>query len=78
MCYAYSSAFDIIVRYKEFLAKQAMSEFLAPGRLNPLTSALHGCIFKSDAIELLEKGGAFTCRNLIPGSTDGKPGLVIP
>jgi hypothetical protein len=42
-----------------------MSELLASCQGNPLVAALCGYIFEPYAIELLEKGGTFTCRQLV-------------
>jgi hypothetical protein len=48
---------------------------------NPLTAALCGYIFEPYAIELLEKGGTFKCREVVHGNKRIKPDettLVIP
>ena len=46
-----------------------MKELLASCDGNPLTAALCGYIFEQYAIELLERGGEFTCRRLVHGNT---------
>jgi hypothetical protein len=40
---------------------------------NPLTAALCGNIFEMYAVELLEKGGTFKCRELVQGNKKIKP-----
>jgi len=80
VCYASKTALDIIVRSKRIEAKRKMSELLDSCQGNPLTAALCGYIFESHAIELLEKGGTFKCRELVRGNKKIKPGettLVI-
>jgi hypothetical protein len=50
-----------------------MKELLASCDGNPLTAALCGYIFEQYAIELLERGGEFTCRMLVHGNTIMQP-----
>jgi hypothetical protein len=63
----------IIVRHKGNEAKRRMSELLAFCQGNPVIAALCGYIFEPYAIELLEEGGAFKCRELVHGSKRIKP-----
>ncbi|RKP15961.1 hypothetical protein ROZALSC1DRAFT_18145, partial [Rozella allomycis CSF55] len=65
--YASQKALDIIVRNKGKEARGRMSELLESCQGNPLTAALCGYIFEPYAIELLEKGGTFKCRELVSG-----------
>jgi hypothetical protein len=81
VCYASQTALNIIVRQKGNEAKHRMSELLASCQGNPLTAALCGYIFEPYAIELLEKGGTFKCRELVHGNKKIKPSettLAIP
>ncbi len=50
-----------------------MSELLDWCEEYPLTAALCGYIFESHAIELLENGGIFKCRELVNGNQRIKP-----
>jgi hypothetical protein len=50
-----------------------MRQLLASCEGNPLTATLCGYIFESYAIESLEKGGKFTCRELVSGNTKVQP-----
>jgi hypothetical protein len=54
-----------------------MRDLLASCAGNPLSAALCGYIFEPYAIELLERGGTFTCRQLVRGNTKIKP-IEIP
>ncbi|KAI8894625.1 hypothetical protein BC833DRAFT_651928 [Globomyces pollinis-pini] len=65
--YASETALDIIVANKGIDAKQKILELLESSAGNPLTASLCGYIFEPFAIELLEKGGKFTCRQLVSG-----------
>ena len=79
--YASEAALNIIVAEKGIKAKHQMSELLQSCQGNPLSSALCGYIFEPYAIELLEKGGSFTCRQLVGGIKRIKSGettLEIP
>jgi hypothetical protein len=73
VCYASQTALNIIVRHKGNEAKSRMSELLASCQGNPLIATLCGYIFEPYAIELLEKGGAFKCRELVHGNKRIKP-----
>ncbi len=73
LCYASQAALDVIVRHKGNEAKYRMRELLASCEGNPLTTALCGYIFQSYAIELLEKGGSFKCRELVHGNRISGP-----
>jgi hypothetical protein len=58
-----------------------MQDLLASCEESPLTAALCGYIFEPYAIELLERGGTFACRQLVYGNTKIKPNdttLYIP
>ena len=44
---------------------------------NPLTATLCAYIFEPYALQLLEKGGTFTCRQLVHRNTRIKPGEFI-
>lgn len=50
-----------------------MSELLASCQENPIIAALGGYIFEPSAIELLETGGTFKCRELVHGNKRIKP-----
>ena len=79
--YASEAALNIIVAEKGTKAKHKMSELLESCQGNPLSSALCGYIFEPYAIELLEKGGSFTCRQLVGGRkrfNSGETTLEIP
>jgi hypothetical protein len=81
VCYASQTALNIIVRHKGNEAKRRMRELLPSCQGNPLTAALCGYIFEPYAIELLEKGGVFKCRELVHGNKRIEPDettLVIP
>jgi hypothetical protein len=71
--YASQTALDIIVRNKGLEARNKMRNLLASCEGNPLTAALCGYVFEPYAIELLEKGGTFTCRQLVRGNTRNIP-----
>jgi hypothetical protein len=71
--YASAEAFDIIVQQKGEEARLQMRQLLASCKGNPLTAALCGYIFESYAIESLEKGRKFTCRELVGGNTKVQP-----
>jgi hypothetical protein len=73
VCYASQAALNVIVRNKGNEAKRRMSELLASCQGNPLIAALCGYIFEPYAIELLEKGGTFKCRELVHGNKRIKP-----
>jgi hypothetical protein len=81
VCYA-SQAAHVIIRKKGDEAKYRMREILASCEGNPLTAALWCCyIFEPYAIELLEKGGSFKCRELVLGNRRIRPverTLLIP
>ena len=79
--YASATALDIIVANKGAKAKHKMAELLESSAGNPLTASLCGYIFEPYAFELLEKGGDFTCRQLVHGNKKLKPAdtvLTIP
>jgi hypothetical protein len=71
--YASQAALNVIVRNKGNEAKRRMSELLASCQGNPLMAALCGYIFEPYAIELLERGGSFRCRQLVHGNKRIKP-----
>ena len=72
--YASPTALNIIFRFKGKDAKRQKLELLESCDGNPLSAALCGYIFEQYAIELLEKGGNFSCRQLFRGSEKNKPG----
>lgn len=81
MSYASETALDIIVANKGAEAKHKMAELLESSAGNSLTASLCGYIFENYAFELLEKGGDFTCRQLVLGNKKLKPAdtvLTIP
>ncbi|KAL3815268.1 hypothetical protein ACHAXA_001880 [Cyclostephanos tholiformis] len=81
VCYASPTALNIIVKYMGDEAKHRMRTLLASCEGNPLTAALCGYIFEPYAIELLERGGTFPCRQLVHGNNKIKPNdttLYIP
>ena len=71
--YASLNALSIIVRCRGEEARCRMRDLLASCEGNPLTAALCGYIFEPYAIELLERGGTFTCRQLVHGNTNIQP-----
>ena len=73
VCYASPTALNMIVQKKASEARNKMRDLLASCEGNPLTAALCGYIFEPYAIELLEKGGNFTCRKLAHGNTQSVP-----
>jgi hypothetical protein len=75
--YASPTALNIIVKNKGYEAKQRIREFLTGSEGNVLIAALCGYIFEPYAIELLEKGGTFTCRQLVSGNKRTKPNEMI-
>ena len=80
--FASQAALNVIVRNKGNEAKLRMTELLASCQGNPLIAALCGYIFEPYAIELLEKGGSFFCRELVSGvnkrNRPAETTLVIP
>jgi hypothetical protein len=81
VCYASETALEIIVQKKRIEAKRKFRSLLAAPEWNPLPAALCEYIFESHAIDVLQKGGKFTCRQLVHGNTNNKPKnteLVIP
>ncbi len=71
--YSSPAAVNIIVREKRKEIDLKMKEFFASHEGNPLTAALCGYIFEPYAIELLEKGGSFRCRELVNGKVKIEP-----
>ena len=71
--YASKTALNIIFRQKTIESKRKMKGLIASCDGNPLTAALCGYIFEQYAIELLERGGEFTCRRLVHGNTIMQP-----
>jgi hypothetical protein len=81
VCYVSQTALNIIATEKEYEAKRRMRELLSACEGNPLTAALSGYIFEAYAIDLLEKGGSFDCRQLVHGNKKREPDettLYIP
>ena len=79
--YASATALDIIIAKMGAEAKRKMQQLLESSAGNPLTASLCGYIFEPYALELLEKGGNFTCRKLVHGNTTNMPAdtvLTIP
>jgi hypothetical protein len=68
LSYASKTALDIIVEKKGYDVKLKMPQLLQSCEVNPLIAALCGRIFETHAIDLLEKGGAFKCRELVCGN----------
>jgi hypothetical protein len=73
VCYASPTALNIIVQHKVIEARLNMRDLLASCEGNPLTATLCGYVFEPYAIELLERGGVFTCRQLVCGNTKIQP-----
>jgi hypothetical protein len=71
--YASKTAMDIIIANNNIGAKLKMSHLLQSCEGNPLMASLCGYIFEPFAIELLEKGGTFKCRELVQGTKKVKP-----
>jgi len=78
--YASPTALNMIVHHWGAQARREMRALLASCEGNSLTAALCGYVFEPYAIELLERGGDFTCRQL-DGNTNiqsGESKLSIP
>jgi hypothetical protein len=75
--YASATALRIIVAHKGAEAKRTMKNLLDSCSGNPLTASLCGYIFEPYALELLQKGGDFTCRKLVHGNMKLKPETVL-
>jgi hypothetical protein len=73
VCYASPTALNIIVQHRGDEARRRMRDLLNSCEGNPLTAALCGYIFEPYAIELLERGGTFTCRQLENGKNNIQP-----
>jgi hypothetical protein len=71
--YASETALDIIVTNNAAQAKRKMVELLESSAWNPLTASLCRYIFEPFALELLENGGVFPCRQLAQENTESKP-----
>ena len=89
VCFSSSTALDIIVQRRGFEARRRFAELLPACEYNPLVAALCERIFKAYAIELLVRGGTFTCKAVanrpeemttltIPPSTKKIAGAVAP
>ena len=65
VCYASRVALSIIAEENSSFAWKKMQQILSSWESNPLFSTLCGYIFEKHAIETLEKGGTFTCRQLV-------------
>jgi hypothetical protein len=73
VCYASPTALNIIVQRKVIEARRNMQGLLASCEGNPLTATLCGYVFEPYAIELLERGDTFTCRQLVNRNTKIQP-----
>jgi hypothetical protein len=71
--YASPTALNMIVHHWGAQARGKMRALLSACNRNPLTAALCGYVFEQYAIELLEKGGKFHCRQLFHGNKKIKP-----
>ncbi|KAH9084455.1 hypothetical protein LEN26_003971, partial [Aphanomyces euteiches] len=71
--FASQAALDKIVRHNMIMAKRFMQELLSSCDRHPFTAALCGHIFEVYAIELLEKGGTFECRQLLHKNNNKQP-----
>lgn len=71
--FASLSALNIIVRCKTEEGKRKMRDLLSSCAGDPRVASFCGQIFEPYAIELLEKGGDFTCRKLVHGNAKIKP-----
>jgi hypothetical protein len=63
--YATDAALTIIARHKMGEARSRMNWLLEAFERNPLVTSLSRYVFEEYAIEMLEKGGKFTCRRLV-------------
>jgi hypothetical protein len=77
VCYASQTALDVIVREKGEDVKVKMYALVPTCEGNPLIASLCGRIFEQYAIELLEKGGTFDCRELLSGKAKTIPREAI-
>jgi hypothetical protein len=73
VCYASPTALNIIVQHRGDEARRRMRDLLCSCEGNPLTAALCRYIFEPYAIALLERGGTFTCRQLVHGNNNIQP-----
>ena len=73
MDFASPTAKGIIIQFKTGSAKHKIQELLINVEGNPVAAVLCGYIFERYAIELLEKGGRFTVRQLVGGNTQTPP-----
>jgi len=71
--YASQTALNTIVKIKAYDARNKMRELLASCEGNPLCATLCVYIFEPYALELLERGGTFTCRQLARGNAKVSP-----
>ena len=68
--FASVTALNIIVQRKEIEARHKMRQLLDSSEWSLHAAALCGCIFELYAIELLERGGDFHCRQLVGRHTN--------
>jgi hypothetical protein len=71
--YASPTALNMIVHQWGVQARGKMRALISACNGNPLTAALCGYVFEQYAIELLEKGGTFSSRQLFHGNKKIKP-----
>lgn len=79
--FASAAARDTIIYQKGIEGRRRMRELLSSCAGNPLCASFCGGLFEPYAIEVLEKGGTFTCRKLVDGRSKTKPSseeMVIP
>ena len=67
LTFASQKALNLIVGQRGREVKKRIEELMESCDRNPLTTALCGYIFEPYALELLEKGGSFKCRQLVSG-----------
>ena len=71
--YASPKVLECIVKEKGDLARRKLRSLLAANDGSPLISAFCGYIFEPYALDLIERGGHFSCRHLVHGNTKTQP-----
>ncbi len=74
--FASATALNTMIYEHGKISKYRMEQLLATCEGNPLTASLCGLIFEPFAMEMLEKGGTFKCRQLVSGRTKKMPETV--
>jgi hypothetical protein len=82
VCYASPAALKTIAKRKKVEARREMKYYLSCSDGSHLKAELYGYVRESYALELLEKGGTFACRQMMHDGTQSQQyaetTLVIP